>query len=63
MHSVHFAGSMTKIPSAALIASFGHSGSQAEQFTQDVAILKAVRPSGKDLFQRLGRTKLPDPIP
>jgi hypothetical protein len=42
MHSVHFAGSMMKMPSPALIASFGHSGSQAEQFTQEAAISRAM---------------------
>jgi hypothetical protein len=31
MHSVHFFGSITKVPFFSLIATFGHSGSQAEQ--------------------------------
>jgi hypothetical protein len=40
MHSVHFSGLMTKVPSFSRIALFGHSGSQAEHAVHwDVTIL------------------------
>ena len=43
MHSVHFAGSITNVPFASEIATFGHSGSQAEQLVHcDATIFKAI---------------------
>ncbi len=43
MHSVHFCGSITNVPFASEIATFGHSGSQAEQLVHcDATIFKAI---------------------
>jgi hypothetical protein len=39
MHSVHFAGSITKLLPFSEIALFGHSGSQAEQEVQFFATI------------------------
>jgi hypothetical protein len=42
-HSVHFFGSMTKVPPFSRMATFGHSGSQAEQPVQvEAMILRAL---------------------
>jgi hypothetical protein len=43
MHSVHFLGLITKVPFFSEIATFGHSGSQAEQLVHcDAMIFKAI---------------------
>lgn len=43
MHSVHFLGSITKVPFFSEIATLGHSGSQAEQFVHcDAMIFNAI---------------------
>ncbi|SMH64317.1 protein of unknown function [Acidithiobacillus ferrivorans] len=43
MHSVHLAGSITKVPFFSEMAIFGHSGSQAEQLVHwELTILKAM---------------------
>jgi hypothetical protein len=43
MHSVHFFGSMTNVPFFSEIATFGHSGSQAEQLVHcDPMIFNAI---------------------
>jgi hypothetical protein len=39
MHSVHFFGSMTNVPFFSVIATFGHSGSQAEQLVHCEAMI------------------------
>src|SRR5579883_3556915 len=39
MHSVHFLGSITKVPPFSKIATFGHSGSQAEQLVHCEAMI------------------------
>jgi len=40
MHSVHFAGSITKLAPFSEIASLGHSGSHAEQEVQFFATIR-----------------------
>src|SRR5579875_1591366 len=46
MHSVHFLGSMTKVPPFSEMARLGHSASQAEQLVHCEAIIfKAIRRS------------------
>ena len=43
MHSMHFCGSITNVPFASEIATFGHSGSHAEQLVHyDATIFKAI---------------------
>jgi hypothetical protein len=43
MHSVHFFGSITKVPFFSEIATLGHSGSQAEQLVHcDDMIFSAI---------------------
>lgn len=43
MHSVHFFGSMTNVPFFSKIATFGHSGSHAEQLVHcEATILSAI---------------------
>jgi hypothetical protein len=39
MHSVHFFGSMTKVPPFSVIATLGHSASQAEQLVHCEAMI------------------------
>ena len=39
MHSVHFFGSITNVPFFSEIATFGHSGSQAEQLVHCEAMI------------------------
>ncbi len=39
MHSVHFLGSITKVPFFSVIATFGHSGSHAEQLVHWEAMI------------------------
>jgi hypothetical protein len=39
MHSVHFFGSITKVPFFSVIATLGHSGSQAEQLVHCEAMI------------------------
>src|ERR1700760_935414 len=43
MHSVHFLGSITNVPFFSEIATFGHSGSQAEQLVHcEATIFNAI---------------------
>ena len=57
MHSVHLAGSITKVPFFSEIAIFGHSGSQAEQLVHwELTILKAMMFL---LFTKWGRRSPP----
>jgi hypothetical protein len=39
MHSVHFFGSITNVPFFSVIATLGHSGSQAEQLVHCEAMI------------------------
>jgi hypothetical protein len=48
MHSVHFFGSITKVPFFSVIATLGHSGSHAEQLVHcEAMIFSAIVYSGK----------------
>lgn len=61
-HSVHLSGSIQRIPFFSLIASTGHSGSHAPQFTQASVILYAMTLSSQDLMCRVdsGNRSLPE---